>query len=189
VNRTHGRSGTLWEGRFRSCLVGEEVYLFACSPYIELHPVRANMVADPAGYRWSSYRVNALGEVNPMVVPHATYEALGSTPAARQELIGSCSSGIRTRAGLRKSAAPTPAGPYQKVQRYAKRRGSPCHRVEVPRLLARLDFRRYDGETPAAFRQSAHRERPMFAQGESGTGPWTAPYGSIPDSILSVFQS
>ncbi|KJB91109.1 transposase [Skermanella aerolata] len=83
VNRTHGRSGTLWEGRFRSCPVGEEAYLFACARYIESNPVRANMVAQPADYRWSSYRANALGQPDPSVTPHELYEALGSTPEAR----------------------------------------------------------------------------------------------------------
>ena len=48
VNLTYQGSGTLWEGRFRSCLIGEEAYVFGCSRYIELNPVRAKMVADPA---------------------------------------------------------------------------------------------------------------------------------------------
>lgn len=83
VNRTHGRSGTLWEGRFRSCPVGEEAYLFACARYIELSPVRANMVAHPTDYRWSSYRTNALCQPDPLVTPHDLYEALGATLEAR----------------------------------------------------------------------------------------------------------
>lgn len=62
VNRTYHRSGTLWEGRFRSCLVQEEAYLLACQCYIELNPVRAGMVRRPGDYRWSSYRANGLGE-------------------------------------------------------------------------------------------------------------------------------
>ena len=53
VNRTYQRSGTLWEGRFRSCLTQDETYLLACQRYIELNPVRAGMVAHPADYRWS----------------------------------------------------------------------------------------------------------------------------------------
>ena len=55
VNRMYRRSGTLWEGRFRSCLTQEENYLIACHRYIELNPVRAVMVAHPAEYPWSSY--------------------------------------------------------------------------------------------------------------------------------------
>ncbi|MDR6234574.1 REP element-mobilizing transposase RayT [Pseudomonas psychrotolerans] len=59
VNRTYRRSGTLWEGRFRSCLMQEEAYVLACYRYIEMNPIRACMVEHPAEYRWSSYRVNA----------------------------------------------------------------------------------------------------------------------------------
>ncbi|MBA3032162.1 MAG: transposase [Gammaproteobacteria bacterium] len=84
VNRVYRRSGTLWEGRFRSCLTQEETYLLSCQRYIELNPVRADMVAHPADYRWSSYRVNAQGEVNSLVRPHAIYESLGPDSASRQ---------------------------------------------------------------------------------------------------------
>jgi putative transposase len=61
VNRTYGRSGGLFEGRFRSSLLEADAYLLACQRYIELNPVRAKLVAAPGDYRWSSYRVNALG--------------------------------------------------------------------------------------------------------------------------------
>ena len=84
MNRTYHRSGTLWEGRFRSCLTQEETYLLSCQRYIELNPVRADMVAHPAEYRWSSYRANAQGEVDPLLKPHALYEALGRDAASRQ---------------------------------------------------------------------------------------------------------
>jgi putative transposase len=55
INRTYRRSGTLWEGRYRSCLVQGDEYLLGCQRYIELNPVRAGMVEHPAEYRWSSY--------------------------------------------------------------------------------------------------------------------------------------
>ena len=84
VNRAYRRSGTLWEGRFRSCLTQEEAYLLACQRYIELNPVRAGMVEHPAEYRWSSYRANAQGEADALVTPHPLYEALGANAAARQ---------------------------------------------------------------------------------------------------------
>jgi putative transposase len=84
VNRTYQRSGTLWEGRFRSCLIQEEDYLLACQRYIELNPVRANMVAHPAEHRWSSYRANAQGEFDALVKPHSLYIALGLDNAGRQ---------------------------------------------------------------------------------------------------------
>lgn len=84
VNRVYQRSGTLWEGRFRSCPIQEEAYLLACQRYIELNPVRAMIVAHPAEYRWSSYRANAQGEGNALVRPHPLYEALGRDVPGRQ---------------------------------------------------------------------------------------------------------
>jgi len=84
VNRVYRRTGTLWEGRFRSCPVQEESYLLGCQRYIELNPVRANMVAHPAGYRWSSYRTNARGDADNLVQPHPLYVALGGDAMARQ---------------------------------------------------------------------------------------------------------
>jgi len=73
VNRTYQRSGTLWEGRFRSCLTQSEDYVLACYRYIELNPVRAGMVKHPRDYPWSSYRYNAEGKVNDMLTPHDQY--------------------------------------------------------------------------------------------------------------------
>jgi putative transposase len=70
INRTYRRSGTLWEGRFRSCLVQSESYLLACYRYIELNPVRENMVRHPREYRWSSYRSNAEGKTDALIAPH-----------------------------------------------------------------------------------------------------------------------
>ncbi|MEO4049403.1 transposase [Pseudomonas sp. CAU 1711] len=83
VNRTYRRSGTLWEGRFRSCLVQEEAYLLSCYRYIEMNPVRAGMVAHPAEYRWSSYRANAQAEPHRLRKAHPLYEALGDSAEAR----------------------------------------------------------------------------------------------------------
>lgn len=84
VNRIYQRSGTLWEGRFRSSLTQDDTYLLTCQRYIELNPVRAGMVAHPAQYRWSSYRTNAQGESNALIRPHALYEALGPESISRQ---------------------------------------------------------------------------------------------------------
>ena len=83
-NRTYRRSGTLWEGRYRSCLTQAEDYLLACQRYIELNPVRAGMVEHPGEYRWSSYRANAQGEENPLLTPHETFLALGGDAESRQ---------------------------------------------------------------------------------------------------------
>lgn len=82
-NRMYGRTGTLWEGRFKSCLVEKENYFLVCQRYIELNPVRAKIVEDPGGYRWSSYRTNALGKVSNMIVPHEIYASLGFTSEER----------------------------------------------------------------------------------------------------------
>ena len=84
ANRTYRRSGTMWEGRFRSCLVQDDAYLLLCQRYIELNPVRARMVEHPADYHWSSYRANALGAESPLLTTHPVYEALGLTAQARQ---------------------------------------------------------------------------------------------------------
>jgi len=85
VNRLYRRSGTLWEGRFRSCIVQDEAYLLGCARYIELNPVRAGMVAHPSEYRWSSYRANARGEANGLIEAHPIYTALGRRAQERQE--------------------------------------------------------------------------------------------------------
>lgn len=82
VNRAQRRSGTLWEGRFHSCLVQSERYLLACCRYIELNPVRAAMVSHPRQYRWSSYRSNAEGRAGDLVVPHRQYLAMGGSDQA-----------------------------------------------------------------------------------------------------------
>ena len=79
INTTYQRTGTLWEGRYRASLVEAEPYLLACYRYIELNPVRAGMVQDPAAYPWSSYRWHALGHPDPVIREHALYLALGRT--------------------------------------------------------------------------------------------------------------
>ncbi len=83
VNRCYRRSGTLWEGRFRSCLTQSESYVLACYRYIELNPVRASMVSHPRDHRWSSYRANAEGRADPLVTPNPEYLGLGSTESDR----------------------------------------------------------------------------------------------------------
>lgn len=84
-NREYGRSGTLWEGRYKSCLVQSETYVLQCSRYIELNPVRAQVVDDPADYRWSSYRCNAFGQYSKLYSAHPEYLKLGQAELSRQE--------------------------------------------------------------------------------------------------------
>ena len=85
VNGTYQRSGTLWEGRYRSALVESEQYLLTCSRYIELNPVRAGMVKAPGQYKWSSYASNALGLNNSNLTQHEVYTRLGVSDALRQK--------------------------------------------------------------------------------------------------------
>jgi len=79
INRKYSRSGTLWEGRYKSCLAQSERYLLICSRYIELNPVRASMVNFPGQYPWSSYSSNAGGKLNELISPHPLYLALGAS--------------------------------------------------------------------------------------------------------------
>jgi len=77
TNKALGRSGTLWQGRFYSCLVPTEHYVLTCYRYIELNPVRAGMVSRPEHYPWSSHATNCAGEDNPAVSPHPALDVLG----------------------------------------------------------------------------------------------------------------
>lgn len=83
-NHEHQRSGTLWEGRYRSCLVQNERYLLEVYRYIEFNPVRAGMVTEPGKYLWSSYVVNAGETSSSLCTPHPEYLALGKTDLERQ---------------------------------------------------------------------------------------------------------
>jgi putative transposase len=139
VNRRYERTGTLWEGRFRSCLVQEDSYLLACQRYIELNPVRAQMVSHPYEYPWSSYRRNAHGETNHLITPHAIYGELAPRPTA-------CESAYRH---LFTSALPTRV--LNKVRRatngnYAL--GSKAFADELAELLGRAMVPRQGGRPP-----------------------------------------
>lgn len=83
INGTYHRSGTLWEGRYKASLVDAEAYLLTCSRYIELNPVRANLVTDPADYPWSSYQWHGLGKKDSVISDHPLYLALGRTDHER----------------------------------------------------------------------------------------------------------
>ena len=83
-NQKHGRTGTLWEGRYRATLIQAERYLLACMVYIDLNPVRAHMVEQPLGYRWSSHSQYVGPRSDRLVTPHALYWALGNTPFSRE---------------------------------------------------------------------------------------------------------
>jgi putative transposase len=82
-NNRHERSGTLWESRYRSCLVESARYVLACYRYIELNPVRAGMVTVPGAYPWSSHRTNSGTDEDASILAHAEYLALGRDPSTR----------------------------------------------------------------------------------------------------------
>jgi putative transposase len=83
-NFTYGRTGTLWEGRYKSTLVDSDSYLLTVYRYIELNPVRADMVSHASEYPWSSYQSNALGKPLQLLTPHTLYLQLGKSEAERQ---------------------------------------------------------------------------------------------------------
>lgn len=84
ANRFYRRTGSLWEGRYKSSVVQAESYLLACQRYIELNPVRASMVVDPGQYTWSSYRANGLGQTDVRLTLHEIYLSLGKDGGERQ---------------------------------------------------------------------------------------------------------
>lgn len=84
ANKLYNKSGHVWEGRFKSCLVQSEQYVLACYRYIELNPVRARLSARADQYAWSSYRANAIGEPSDLLRPHDEYLRLGRMPEERQ---------------------------------------------------------------------------------------------------------
>jgi putative transposase len=81
-NRRHQRTGTLWEGRYKSCVIESSRYILACYRYVELNPVRAGMVGHPASYVWSSCAGNSGIRQDALISPHAEFEALGSVAYA-----------------------------------------------------------------------------------------------------------
>ncbi len=86
INETYQRSGTLWEGRYKSAIVDRDEYLLRCSRYIELNPVRAGLVQHPADYRWSSYRCRALGEFDGLLDEDPWYQGLANNVSGRQRV-------------------------------------------------------------------------------------------------------
>jgi len=85
-NRANARSGTLWEGRFHSSVIDSTQYLFTCHRYIELNPVRAQMVSHPADHEWSSYCTNAHGSFSDLITPHPLYMALSDDGEERRRI-------------------------------------------------------------------------------------------------------
>lgn len=91
LNVRYGRTGPLWEGRYKASLVQDGRYLLTCQRYIELNPVRARMVAAPGEYPYSSHAYHAIGTDDALITAHACYLDLAVDPSARQKLIESSS--------------------------------------------------------------------------------------------------
>jgi len=85
INKSYKRTGTLWEGRYKSSLIDSDRYLLTCMRYIELNPIRACMVEHAGEYKWSSYSANAQGMGDTLVSAHPLYKELGATNEVRQE--------------------------------------------------------------------------------------------------------
>ncbi|MDB5772025.1 MAG: transposase [Burkholderia sp.] len=83
-NQKYGRSGTLWQGRYKATVIESERYFMACSAYIELNPVRTGLTYAPQDYPWTSYAHHVGIHLNPVITDHALYWALGNTPFSRE---------------------------------------------------------------------------------------------------------
>ena len=86
INKTYNRTGSLWEGRYKSTVIDSEKYFLTVSRYIELNPVRAMMVEHPSEYPWSSYHFNALNKEVQLIRPHSVYIGLGKNKTQRREV-------------------------------------------------------------------------------------------------------
>jgi putative transposase len=116
VNRARDRSGSLWESRYRSCVVPTERYALACYRYVELNPVSAGMVRHPRDYRWSSYRANAEGKPDPLIRPHPAYPGVAAyrglfdeslEPAVVEELRTATNGGFAAGSARNRRGRPT----------------------------------------------------------------------------------
>ena len=141
-NYTYKRTGTLWEGRYKSCLVDADNYLLVCQRYIELNPVRAGMVTAPGDYRWSSYQANGLGRNIEMFTPHMVYRGLGKTIkertlAYRQLFKGHLDSNVITQIRTASNSGMILGNDRfkEEVETLTGRRVTPLKRGPKPRLI------------------------------------------------------
>ena len=155
-NRAYQRTGTLWEGRFKSFLVESTGYLLACYRYIEQNPVRAGLARSPSGYLWSSYHANAGLRLDPVVTPHAEYLALSEDPARRHLVYR----------GLVEGALPEEE--LSRI-REAAQNGMPLG-GEAFKARIEIDLGRRIGRTPRGRPRSESTPDPQ-ANGKLGSGP------------------
>lgn len=110
-NRRHRRTGTLWEGRYRSCLVESREYVLNCHRYVEMNPVRGGLAPSPSAYRWSSYLGNVGLSDNKLLQPHGEYLALAADPSTRQAAYRTLFDGVED-AGFLKAIRQATYGGY-----------------------------------------------------------------------------
>ncbi len=146
-NHTYRRSGTLWEGRFRSCLVDADDYLLTCQRYIELNPVRAGMVSRPEDYHWSSYPANGGGVDSRLISHHPLYLALGHSPSVRQARYRNLFESHLDQVDLRRIREVTHRGLVlgskrfvQEVEQRTERRARPLKRGPRPKSASGGEF-------------------------------------------------
>jgi putative transposase len=84
-HKRHRSSGHVWQGRFKSPVIQDDAHLLTVLRYIEANPLRANIVADPSDYRWSSFRCHGLGEDDPLLSPIPEWDELGRTASERRK--------------------------------------------------------------------------------------------------------
>ena len=155
-NKAHRRTGYLWEGRFKSCLVQAEQYALVCYRYIEMNPVRAGMVHATAQFPWSSFHVNAHGADSSLIAPHVEYQRLGSSPAERQaayrDLFGS-------------AAAATPIEQIRRATNGGFVLGDAGYKSSVARALGRRVEAGSPGRRPRANAEEDEAELPELEIG------------------------
>ncbi|WP_136799357.1 transposase [Desulfosediminicola ganghwensis] len=128
INRTYKRSGTLWEGRFRSSVIQQNNYFLVCQRYIEMNPVRAGMVKNPVEYRWSSYGVNGQGDSSKLIKQHQIYKELGQDAQERQ---------LAYRELFRHELEPGDIDKIRKATNGNFVLGSSCFQEEIETMLGR----------------------------------------------------
>ena len=158
-NRTYERTGTLWEGRFRSFLVESARYVLACYRYIEQNPVRAGMVRSAAGYRWSSYLGNAGLRTDPLLTPHVEYQALGAEPAQRYRAYRELVDG---------ELAPDELSSIREAARKAMPLGGEAFKAQIEIDLGRPHGHRRGGHDP---RSRGRTSGVADFEGRIGSGP------------------
>ena len=152
INDRYRRTGTLWEGRYKACLVENGAHLMRCHRYIELNPLRAAMVIDPGDYPWSSHRSNAYGEYDPLVSQHAGYLSLSSNPTERQRVY---------RALVMETVGPDEVDVIRRHVQCQHAYGSNRFRAAIEAQLGRSAGPRKIGRPKKSNETQRNRERPL----------------------------